>query len=528
MTWKFRLSLFLLFVLFLFSFCTFNDKNNTVQPSDMGTPTNPTPSEGAVNVDNVVTLKWSVTGADSFTILFDTQNPPKKIIKKNLTQTSYTTFAAGTATTYFWQVIAKFSNGISTSSAVWKFTTKANSSTDAGFIIKNFGIKTFEPNIIRALLQVTDLSNSGVTNLTANDFEVYEDGKKVSTFESLLNVSKKENNFFKFNTVLLIDNSTSITDDGGKNLLEIKNAAKNFVSNMFPQQYVTIYEFSSSTNLILDMTPVSNQAKIFSAIDGITKGARSTDLYGAVITGAEKINSSTSADSIISGALVLFTDGDDTQGSHTIQQALNAITNKNSYTIGLGTDLTPEVLSAIGKNGYFQISEINQLSQTFLTIQTYLEKLSNSFYWLEYQTPKRGNFNHLLQVVIINNPVNSILEASFNSSKFYDPIPGVYFTDSNGDKFSGGEIPLVAGGSYIDVYLSTYGGSSNPNYRWTSDSLLIFTSLNPINSQVRIAAKSNAANQSKAYLKVEDINNNLSGQLNFIISKTIRKKNGSR
>lgn len=517
----------LTFILFYISSCTFTDKNNPVQVNNSEIPSNPFPADGAVNQENIITLRWTLSGADSFTIFFDTKNPPQTIIKKNLTQNNYTTFAAGNSTTYFWRVIAKFKNGVSTSSPIWRFTTKSSSTNIPGYIINNYGITTHEPNIIRALFQVTDLNNKGVTNLTVSDFEVYEDGKKISSHESLLNISKKDDNFFKFNTLLMIDNSTSISDNPD-NLVEIKNAAKNFITNMFPQQYISIYEFSSSTKLILPSTSVSEQSKIFAAIDGISKGDRSTDLYGAVIEGSSKIQTSVSADSIISGAMVVFTDGDDTQGSHSLQEALNSIVDKNVYTIGLGTDLNPEVMTAIGKNGYYPIAQINQLSQTFLTVQNDLKSLANSFYWLEYQSPKRGNFNHLLQVVIVNNPLHSILEAEFNSSKFYDPIPGIYFTDKNGNKIGDSEIKLIAGGSAIEINVSTYGGSSNPNYKWSADSSLVLQSINSINSRVKISAKSDTPDQTKAKLIIDDLNNSFTSELNFIITKTYRKKNASQ
>lgn len=511
----------------LISACTFNDKNNPVQVTEPGIPYNPVPADGAVGQENIITLKWSISSADSFTILFDTQNPPKKVLKKNLTQNSFTTFAAGNSTTYFWQVIAKYKNGAATSSSIWRFTTKSTNTNTPGYVMKNFGITTHEPNIIKALFQVTDLNNSGVTNLSASDFEVYEDGKKISSHESLLNVTKKDDNFFKLNTVLMIDISTSVTDDPN-NLTEIKNAAKNFISNMFQQQFVSIYTFSSKVNLVLPSTSVSEQSKIFSAIDGISPGARSTDLYGAVIEGASKLNTTLNADSIISSALVLFTDGDDTQGSHTFQQALNSIVDKNVYTIGLGPDLNPEVMTALGKNGYYSISQINQLSQTFLIIQNDLSKLANSFYWLEYQSPKRGNFLHLLQIVIINNPLQSIIEAQFNSSKFYDPVPGIYFTDKYGNKIGDSEIPLIAGGNAVEINVATYGGKTNPNYRWSIDTSLTLQNLNSIFSHVRISAKSNVANQTKSKVIVTDLNNSFSSELNFVITKSFRKRNASR
>jgi hypothetical protein len=520
---NFNIILFAILSSLIFFSCTFNDPNNVVNPPVTTLPTNPVPVNGAVNQENIIKLSWQYAGADSFTVYFDTQNPPQKIIKKNLTQNSITTFAAGNSTTYYWKISAKYKSGASVEGPVWKFTTKSGSTSSAGYVINSYGITTYAPNIIRALFQVTDLNNKGISNLTTSDFEVYEDGKKISSTESLLNITKKESNYFAFNTVLMIDNSTSITDDNGSNLATIKSAAKSFVANMFSQQRIAIYEFSGTINLVLDFTPATESAKINSAIDGIKKGARSTDLYGAVIQGASRIKQSMNADSIISGALVLFTDGDDTQGSHTLDQALNSITNKNVYTIGLGTDLNPEIMSLLGHNGFYPIADINQLTTTFLSIQQELSNLSNSFYWLEYQTPKRGNFNHLLQVIIVNNPINSILEGTFNSSKFTDPNPGIYFTSSSGDLIGNDTLQLAVGGESYEIFISTYGGSSNASYELTSDTLISVQKLNSTNSHIKVSANPNAANKSSSRLIVKDIINNYSGEINFIIIKSLRK-----
>ena len=63
-------------------------------------------------------------------------------------------------------------------------------------------------------------------------------------------------------------------------------------------------------------------------------GYPTTNLYGAVITGAGRWTDQFSSSSIVQGAMIVFTDGSDTQGSYTLNQALSAVGGKRVYTVG--------------------------------------------------------------------------------------------------------------------------------------------------------------------------------------------------
>ncbi len=89
-------------------------------------PTNPSPPNGASNIQINPVLTWAGIDPDgdiiSSTVYFSTTNPPGKIVDNQ----SSSSFHPGTLlyqTTYYWKIISWDSFGGDTSSPVWSFTT---------------------------------------------------------------------------------------------------------------------------------------------------------------------------------------------------------------------------------------------------------------------------------------------------------------------------------------------------------------------------------------------------------------------
>ena len=91
-------------------------------PSGPGTPSSPSPSNGATNVAVTPTLTWTSSGATTYDVLFGTANPPTQTVSSGQSGASYSPAALANGTTYFWKIIAHNSAGSSTGS-VWSFTT---------------------------------------------------------------------------------------------------------------------------------------------------------------------------------------------------------------------------------------------------------------------------------------------------------------------------------------------------------------------------------------------------------------------
>lgn len=281
------------------------------------------------------------------------------------------------------------------------------------------------PCFVNSIFQLTDLSGRGLNfapelfEFDNTVFEVREDSGPLSPTESFLQVAKFAEVPAKIRTVLLLDNSASV----GLSILKIRDAAKQLVASLLPQQEVALYSFSGDVILLQDFTADVDLLK--AAIDRLTLGSATTDLYGAIYDTLDRWTESYSLNGIETGFLVLLTDGSDTTGRRTRQEVLAKRDNegKRIFAIGLGAEADTASLSMLGNASYQPVSAIDQLSETFSAIQGQIEDAANSFYWVNYASPKRGNAVRSLQISLrgnLNGGAGSSLTQTFNSNGFSD------------------------------------------------------------------------------------------------------------
>lgn len=456
------LYLFVLAVIFIGG-CTFSGDNNI--PSDLRTPHSPSPADNATNQPLALVLKWEASDAYLFDVYLDTVNPPAKLKYSNVDSSKQVVVAGlKNNTTYYWKIVAKFKDGSKIDGPVWRFTTNASNSTAEGFVLIEHKLETELPHIVNILFQVIDMNGIGVDNLTESDFELLEDGVKIDPAESELRIFKKNQTPYEFKTILMIDNSTSLAP----HLDQVKNAALDFINNLITGQKVAIYLFSEEAVLIQDFT--DNVSLLTSAINSISIGFATTNLYGAIITGASRMEDTFGVDNIVQSAMIVFTDGKDTQGSHTYSEAVGAVSGKRVYTVGLGTNIDPDVLNTLGTAGFYSLASVSELSATFLTIGQELDKYSNSFYWLKYRSPKRGNFEHTLTLQIVNNKntgTGSFIYDTFSSAGFFSIDPGMYFNSSSSNPEGVDTVYLFIGSGSQVVKASSYLYTNPPAYSWS-------------------------------------------------------------
>ncbi len=444
--------------------CTFDGGNAPIIPDDQRIPHSPSPADNASDQPLALVLKWNSVDAVSYDLYFDTANPPQ-ILKYSNLDTAKSAVVAGlkNATTYYWRVVAKLKDGSKLESPVWKFTTLAQNNGN-GYVLIEHQLYTELPHIVNILFQVVDLNGKGIDFLTASDFELLEDGVVVDQTESELKIFKRDQTPYELRTILMLDNSTSLSPE----LQNIKSAALDFVNNLVPGQTVAIYAFSEEAVLLQDFT--DNVGLLTSAINSLTIGFSTTNLYGAVITGASRMADIFDVDNIVQSAMIVFTDGKDTQGRNTLVQAAAAIGSKRVYTVGLGNDIDPIVLNQLGTAGFYSLSNVSDLSVTFLTIGQELNKFANSFYWLRYRSPKRGNNDHTLTLQIVNNAnvgTGSFISDNFNSAGFFSITPGIYFNSSSSNPVGVDTVYLFIGSSSQIVTVSSYLVDNPPSFTWS-------------------------------------------------------------
>ena len=297
--------------------------------------------------------------------------------------------------------------------------------------------KTELPAKVRLFFKA-DLGSDFIgTTLEPDEFEIYEDGSRISTLESQAQIQNEPGEFL-FSSVLLLDLSGSVLND--TELPRVKEAAVSFIESVMPlasaaeygSKEMAVYWFDGEADIHLLVGFTPNITALSDGINSISESIssdNSTNLNGAVVQGMSVIQArvaETKLDPNIStaGSLIIFTDGTDQAGRVSASQAnttVSAASNEYSvFTIGLGGEIDEAALNRFGRDGFELAENSFDLNRSFLTIAEKLESQANSFYVLEYCSPKRSG-SHTIQLRAV-----------------YDNRVGSFTTDFSADKFTGG------------------------------------------------------------------------------------------
>ena len=311
------------------------------------------------------------------------------------------------------------------------------------------------PNYVNAIFQVVGSTGTGrglnyprsffvpsSPDYQPDLFQVFEGATTTSSTspiapnESYFQVGKISDVPSKVRTVILLDcsNSIALTD-----LTVIKNAAKVMVDSMFEEQEIAVYRFSGSVTKIQDFLGKSaaNQATLKASIDTIVRGNASTNLYGSMLQmlSLPAWTETFTVNGIETGFLVALTDGADSSGSATKEQVIakRDLDGKKIYTIGLGANVETQVLLDLQNTFYTSASNSGQLADAFGNIQRDIIDLANSFYRINYLSPKRVSnplgIQRKMEVRLKNNTntaLDRMLSTPFISDTFTDQEPAMY------------------------------------------------------------------------------------------------------
>ncbi|MDP8221350.1 MAG: VWA domain-containing protein [Candidatus Stygibacter frigidus] len=431
------------------------DRFSDIHPGD---------NETSIEIDPV--LSWSCIDAESYDLYRGSEGTGLNLIASEIRDTTYIFHNLTYETIYQWRIDALLSDGTTWQGPVMNFITIPDP-VPPGYKLHNHLIRAEMPCNIDVVYRVTDRADNANTELVESDFRFLEDGEDIDAVESALHIYTGTDLNTINKTVLMIDNSTSMDSL----LDDIKLAAYDLVENLQGNQYMCVYTFSEQAELIEDFT--NNQADLVGAINSIQMGYPSTDLYGSVITGVNHWEDVYYPENLIKGNLIIITDGSDTQGSSTLQEALDERGNKHIYTLGIGSDIDIDALSALGNEGFFVLNNVSEVAATLLIIQKEISDYLNSFYWLNYITPKRGDIDHTIEISVIANPntgISGIISGTFNSAGFYGTVPGVYVNidPENGLPYGIEEYTIADSASHV-LEAVTYNAAFEPEYEWEVD-----------------------------------------------------------
>jgi len=170
-------------------------------------------------------------------------------------------------------------------------------SQEAGDVVR------IDTNLVTVPVSVLDRNGRYIPDLHREDFTIYEDGieQEIAYFAPIEK---------PFTVVLVLDTSASTWSKLG----QIKDAAKAFVSELRPDDQVTVISFGMGIKVQCD--PTSDRKKIDKCIGSTSRGL-STHLYDAMDKVMKKYLNR------IQGrkAVVLFTDGVDATSNHSTYES---------------------------------------------------------------------------------------------------------------------------------------------------------------------------------------------------------------
>ncbi|NEN24308.1 VWA domain-containing protein [Cryomorpha ignava] len=280
-----------------------------------------------------------------------------------------------------------------------------------------------------------DQASNPVTNLTVDDVVVKDNGQVIE-FESA-NELTPDPQSFGFHIALIVDLSESVTESAV--LPQVKEAMAAFVNTILVgsnsdvgETFVAIYYFDGDPDLVALQNFTQNSDELLSTIDNISADLtrdNSTNLNGAFISGASIIKSrvNNSPKLVDVGTMVVFTDGSDLAGLSSFEEASVAVQGLSDgenqidvYTIGLGQSVDNNVLQQLGYSGYYPSANFTSLTPTFEDIAAELNAEVNSYYKLEYCSPRRAGQTEII-IEINKNNVTGRIESCINSDCTPDP-----------------------------------------------------------------------------------------------------------
>jgi len=306
------------------------------------------------------------------------------------------------------------------------------------------------PDLVEVLFRAYEVnSNNPVSILQPNHFIVQEDSKPVSV-ESTVSIQKVTELKHIVQTVVMFDISSSVSN---ANLQLMKQAAKNGLIDAatgklrVKDQQIAIYTFDDTVRLILDYT--STSAQVIAAIDSITSaGVASTNFYGAIIDGMNKLSPSITSTSLTETNLIMITDGRDTASLSSYYDALNSARLNPLYIIGVQSpdlympDINAFIATDTLNSRYFPVTDFSAIESALIEVGKDTESLANSFYKLSYHSPAKGG-SHSIQVSVVESNLYYIpsLSGSFDTADFIPAAP----TSTPSNEVSPGTPPQQTG-----------------------------------------------------------------------------------
>jgi hypothetical protein len=248
-----------------------------------------------------------------------------------------------------------------------------------------------------------DANGDPVAGLSTPDFVADEDGAAIDRFESAFQVTKPAGALV-IPTVLLLDLSRSVVEAGA--LDELKKAANQIIDDLDTAQRLAIVTFAQSVTLRQSFT--TDKSVLHDTVDAITQAdGVSTNLYGALVTayslwddGFRPYDSGAADPQLVAGLMIPISDGADTAGLATLDDAIRARGTKRTIFIRVGQEKSATAPAAIANAGVITAAGgFEDLTTAVKSATARIADLDAAIYAAEYCSPKRAGSHELVFTV---------------------------------------------------------------------------------------------------------------------------------
>jgi hypothetical protein len=266
-----------------------------------------------------------------------------------------------------------------------------------------------KPSNVALYFRVDTDDGEPLPGLEASQFNIYEDEKLVSTYESKQTILNPEVAAAHY-TLLLVDMSGSVAESDQASA--VVEAAGLFSQKVEENNRVAIYAFDGSEELYKISGFTDNAAKANSRVEklaGFKPKDPSTNLNGAVMSALEELDGALQKEELPLrfGTLVVFTDGTDRAARVSQADMLSAVSESkySVFAIGLGAEIDEEELDGIGRDGTAMATDKGAVVEAFDAVAERVEKKTRSYYLLSYCSPARAQ-EHVVRIEAVTTTTN--------------------------------------------------------------------------------------------------------------------------
>ena len=260
--------------------------------------------------------------------------------------------------------------------------------------------------VIRSNIRVME-NNAFVTGLNVSNFTVLEDGIVQAPIQVMCNDTMKAS---PVSVLLVIDRSGSMS---GTPLFTAKTAAKNFVDRLSLQDEAALLSFGgSASGVSYDQSWTNNKNLLKSAIDGLFS-IGGTPLWRAVRQGSQLTRPR-----VKKKVMIVLTDGEDTDGGVSLQEAIQQARNDSVivFTIGLGNGINVSELQSLAQQTggkYYSAPSPSDLDAIYQMIVRQLTTSGACEIWYTSKINCLNGSTHELEIVVTSGGKTDRKKGSF-------------------------------------------------------------------------------------------------------------------